>query len=458
MAALYTNNASTILASGITNSATSLTVQTGNGAKFPNPTSPDYFMCTLQGVSGTPIEIIKVTARSTDTFTIVRAQEGTTASAFNANDIVELRITAGEMGNLPQLNVANTFTQNQTIYSGALTLGSTPIGAGNASTMKNRIINGAMVIDQRNAGASVTQTTSVIYSVDRWAIYGTQASKFTVQQNAGSVTPPIGFVNYLGATSSSAYSVGASETFIIRQNIEGFNISDLGWGTASAKTVTISFQVYSSLTGTFGGSLENSAENRSYPFTYTVSSANTWTTASVTVAGDTTGTWLTTNGVGIRLNFSLGTGSTNSGTAGSWAGATYYSATGATSVVGTNGATFYITGVQLEVGSSATGFEYRQYGTELNLCQRYFEILYGASNGYFLQSYFLSSSNYDAQWFYATPKRAAPTVGLTSGGSWYNATPTIYPGISQSFFQSTSALFIGTSTANTSGLSASSEL
>ena len=332
------------------------------------------------------------------------------------------------------------------------------LGAGDASLMKNRIINGAMVIDQRNAGASVTQTTSVIYSVDRWAIYGAQASKFTVQQNAGSVTPPIGFVNYLGATSSSAYSVGASETFIIRQNIEGFNISDLGWGTASAKTVTISFQVYSSLTGTFGGSLENSAENRSYPFTYTVSSANTWTTASVTVAGDTTGTWLTTNGVGIRLNFSLGTGSTNSGTAGSWAGATYYSATGATSVVGTNGATFYITGVQLEVGSSATGFEYRQYGTELNLCQRYFEILYGASNGYFLQSYFLSSSNYDAQWFYATPKRAAPTVGLTSGGSWYNATPTIYPGISQSFFQSTSALFIGTSTANTSGLSASSEL
>ena len=246
------------------------------------------------------------------------------------------------------------------------------LGAGNASIMKNRIINGAMVIDQRNAGASVTQTTSVIYSVDRWAIYGTQASKFTVQQNAGSVTPPIGFVNYLGATSSSAYSVGASETFIIRQNIEGFNISDLGWGTASAKTVTISFQVYSSLTGTFGGSLENSAENRSYPFTYTVSSANTWTTASVTVAGDTTGTWLTTNGVGIRLNFSLGTGSTNSGTAGSWAGATYYSATGATSVVGTNGATFYITGVQLEVGSSATGFEYVNYQTSLANCQRYY--------------------------------------------------------------------------------------
>ena len=400
MAALYTNNASTTLASGITNSATSLTVTSGNGTKFPSPTGIDYFMCTLQGASGTPIEIIKVTARSTDTFTIVRAQEGTTASAFNANDIVELRVTAAEMTQINQL------------------------GQGNASIMKNRIINGAMVIDQRNAGASVTQTTSVIYSVDRWAIYGAQASKFTVQQNAGSVTPPIGFVNYLGATSSSAYSVGASETFIIRQNIEGFNISDLGWGTASAKTVTISFQVYSSLTGTFGGSLENSAENRSYPFTYTVSSANTWTTASVTVAGDTTGTWLTTNGVGIRLNFSLGTGSTNSGTAGSWAGATYYSATGATSVVGTSGATFYITGVQLEVGSSATGYEYEIYSSLLSKCQRYAwaaNTFMGASRS--------ATDTYQTSLSFPVVMRTQPT--LQSGASFAvqsgsAGTPTIY--------------------------------
>ena len=287
------------------------------------------------------------------------------------------------------------------------------VSAQNTFGFKNRIINGAMVIDQRNAGASVTQTTSVIYSVDRWAIYGAQASKFTVQQNAGSVTPPIGFVNYLGATSSSAYSVGASETFIIRQNIEGFNISDLGWGTASAKTVTISFQVYSSLTGTFGGSLENSAENRSYPFTYTVSSANTWTTASVTVAGDTTGTWLTTNGVGIRLNFSLGTGSTNSGTAGSWAGATYYSATGATSVVGTSGATFYITGVQLEKGSIATPFDYRDYGRELAMCQRYG--LQMAVSGYDNYQYYAIGYLYNTtQGTYTTylpvPMRTTPTI------------------------------------------------
>ena len=238
--------------------------------------------------------------------------------------------------------------------------------------MKNRIINGAMVIDQRNAGASLSITTAGIYTLDRWQSAASVNSKYTVQQNAGSVTPPVGFTNYLGATSSSAYSVLAGDYFTIMQKVEGFNIADLNWGTANAKTVTLSFQVYSSLTGTFGGAISNSAQNRSYPFTYSIPVANTWTTISVTVAGDTTGTWLTNNGVGIIVWLGLGVGSTISGTAGSWASANYLSATGATSVVGTNGATFYITGVQLEVGSSATGYEYRQYQQELALCQRYF--------------------------------------------------------------------------------------
>jgi hypothetical protein len=245
------------------------------------------------------------------------------------------------------------------------------LGAGDASLMKNRIINGAMVIDQRNAGASVTPTNGQ-YTLDRWESVLTQASKYTVQQNAGSVTPPAGFTNYLGITSSSAYSIASGDLFGLRQAIEGFNVADLGWGTANAKTVTISAWVRSSLTGTFGGSILNSAQNRSYPFSYTISSANTWTQISVTIAGDTSGTWLTTNGVGMYVFFGLGAGATYSGTAGAWSGSTFYSATGATSVVGTSGATFYITGVQLEVGSSATGYEYRQYGTELALCQRYY--------------------------------------------------------------------------------------
>ena len=249
------------------------------------------------------------------------------------------------------------------------------LGAGDASIMKNRIINGAMVIDQRNAGASVTPTaaTGATYTVDRFLVYNSTAgSKFTVQQNAGSVTPPVGFTNYLGCTSSSAYSIGSGDFFAIQHRIEGFNIADLGWGTANAKTVTLSFQVYSSLTGTFGGSLSNNTAYF-YPFTYTISSANTWTTISITITGATAGTWLTTNGIGAMVYFSLGTGSSLSGTAGSWTTNAYYSSTGATSVVGTSGATFYITGVQLEVGSSATGFEYVNYQTSLANCQRYYQ-------------------------------------------------------------------------------------
>ena len=253
----------------------------------------------------------------------------------------------------------------------------TSLGAGNASIMKNRIINGAMVISQYNGTSSVSVATSTTYTMDRWRYTVSQSSKLTTQQSS---TAPTGFNNSLLATSSAATSLGAGDYFLFNQWIEGFNTADLGWGTASAKTVILSFQVYSSLTGTFGGSFTNSTQDRSYPFSYSIPVANTWTTISVTVAGDTTGTWIgATNGRGIGVWFSLGTGTTYSATAGSWAAGSYYAPTGATSVVGTNGATFYITGVQLEVGSSATGFEYVNYQTSLANCQRYLPIVTGGA-------------------------------------------------------------------------------
>jgi hypothetical protein len=277
-------------------------------------------------------------------------------------------------------------------------------------SFKSRIINGAMVIDQRNAGASVTPSAATVtYTLDRFAAFGTQASKFSVQQNAGSVTPPAGFRNYLGVTSLSAYSVGASEAFWIRQPVEGFNIADFGWGTANAVTVTLSFWVRSSLTGTFGGSIVDNFTPYSYPFSYAISAANTWEQKTVTIVGPTSGSFPTNNTAGFYMIFGLGVGSTLSGTAGSWASANYSSATGATSVVGTNGATFYITGVQLEKGSTATSFDYRPYGTELALCQRYFQSLSG------LLGVAVSSTSVQLATQFNPPLRGAPTAALSGG-------------------------------------------
>jgi hypothetical protein len=292
------------------------------------------------------------------------------------------------------------------------------LGAGNASLMKNRIINGACVIDQRNAGASVTQNATGIYTLDRWNAYGVVTSKFTVQENAGSVTPPAGFKNYLGCTSLSAYSLTSTDIYIIQQNIEGYNIADLGWGTADAKTVTLSFWVRSSLTGTFGGSITGS-NTRNYPFSYSIPVANTWTQITITIAGDTSGTWGSTNGTGLIVNFSLGSGSNYSNTAGSWTASASYSATGATSVVGTNGATFYVTGVQLEVGSSATGFEYVDYTTQLAMCQRYYQQLGGAVQyDIICQAYGVAANSVSLQLTYPS-MRAAPTA--TKIGTWSTA-------------------------------------
>jgi hypothetical protein len=293
------------------------------------------------------------------------------------------------------------------------------LGTPQPINFKNRIINGGMVLDQRNNGASITPTSGATYSVDRWTTVLTAASKFSIQQNAGSVTPPAGFRNYLGVTSLSAYSVAAGDAFGIRQSIEGFNTADFMLGTASAVTFTLSFWVRSSLTGTFGGSFNNTAPNRCYPFTYTISAANTWEYKTVTVAGDTSGTWATTTSTGLSVIFGLGAGSTYSTTANAWATGEYYSATGATSVVGTNGATFYITGVQIEQGVTATSFDFRSYGQELALAQRYYVNMNGATNNF--QPLFFGTLYNTTNGTYImnlpVPMRTVPVI--TSSGTIY---------------------------------------
>jgi len=284
------------------------------------------------------------------------------ASSTGSGGIVQTADASGVLA--LQANGTTAFTVN----SDATTTFANAANLPNTFGFKNRIINGGMVIDQRNAGASVTPANGG-FGVDRWKGILTQASKFSMQQSS---VVPTGFVNSLLVTSLSAYSVLTGDAFDVEQPIEAFNVGDLGWGAAGAQTVTVSFWVRSSLTGAFGGALLNSAANYSYPFSYTINSANTWEQKTVTISGPTAGTWASGNNTGISVRFSLGCGSTYSGTAGAWSANTYIQPTGSTSVVGTNNATFYITGVQLEKGSAATSFDFRSYGTELALCQRYF--------------------------------------------------------------------------------------
>ena len=287
------------------------------------------------------------------------------------------------------------------MYNGTITANAvTP-----SVNMKNRIINGAMTISQYNGTSSNTPVNNG-YPIDRFIYKSTQASKFTAQQVT---TAPAGFINSLQMTVASAVTIGSSDFFAIGQRIEGLNLYDIGFGTAACKPTNLSFQVRSSLTGTFGGALTNAAGDASYAFTYTISSANTWTSISIAVPAVTTGTWVTDNSTCLQVWFGLGVGSTYNGTAGSWVSGNNFSATGATSVVATAGATFLVTGVQLEVGSTATSFDYRPYGTELALCQRYYQTNVAA-----FTANVTNGSGYGAWVSFPVTMRGSPTSTFVS--------------------------------------------
>ena len=320
---------------------------------------------------------------------------------------------------------ASSSTPNITLDTvGNAAFGGMPYGA--SSFKRNRIINGNILIDQRNNGASVTASTtgSDVYTVDRWSYYVTQASKFTVQQNAGSVTPPAGFTKYLGFTSSSAYTSVSTDLLVGFQWIEGYNVADLNFGTANAKTITVSFWAYSSLTGTFAGSVvgTNGSTFRSYVFIFSLASANTWTYITVTIPGDTTTfSYNTTNGQGLALSFNLGCGSNYQTTAGSWNSSNYYSTSSAQNITATSGATFYITGVQLEAGSVATPYEFNPYSDQLAQCQRYYQI--GSAQ---MSSYGVVSNGFSYFVPLQVSMRVAPTYSSTFSYNLNCSSGTVY--------------------------------
>ena len=305
------------------------------------------------------------------------------------------------------LDGSNGVTFNDSSLQGAA---ASPYG------LKNRIINGDMRIDQRNAGASLTITANPQYTLDRWFAGVTLGSKISVQR---STVAPTGFTNSMLITSLAATTPGTNDVYYMQQSIEGFNVADLDFGLATAKTITISFWVRSSLTGTFGAALLNASSNRSFPFNYTISSANTWTQITQTIAGDTTGTWATDNTTGFQLRFGLGAGSTYQGVAGSWGTTNAVTTTTATNIVATNGATWYVTGVQLEVGSTATPFERRMYGQELALCQRYCFKLQTTSNyGPYGMGHGTGTTNFRAIIKYPVTMRAQPTLSFSAANTF----------------------------------------
>jgi hypothetical protein len=291
---------------------------------------------------------------------------------------------------------------------------------------RNRLFNGAMTISQRNGASSVTPTSisGNEYTLDRWAARSSQASKFSVQQ---STTVPSNFKNSMAITSLAATSVGSGDFYQMLQPIEGLNCADLGWGSSTAQPITLSFWVRSSLTGTFGGTILNSAETRSYVYSYTVNTANTWEYKTIVIPGDTSGTWLTTNGIGLQLRFSLGMGSTYTTSALGWAAGTFGAPTGCVNVVATNGATWFVTGVQLEEGTQATPFDWRPITTEFALCQRYF-FVYDTKRS--LATVFNTTDTQANTIVFPVTMRTNPTgVGITApnittSGNWgiYGAT------------------------------------
>lgn len=374
------------------------------------------------GASGDTFTLTTVNSTTVDTTNLevsnIKAKDGTAAGSIaDSTGVVTLTNLTGTTADYTNLEVTNIKAKDGTAAAtiadstGVMTVKNLVTGGGTISPQtgfKNRIINGGMVIDQRNAVAAVA--TDNAYPVDRFGQRQVGGGVLSYQRSS---TAPAGFINSLSVTVTTAdASIAAGDNYQLFQRIEGLNIADLGWGTANAQAVTLSFLIRSSLTGTFGGALINSASDRSYVFQYTISVADTWEYKTIVVPGDTSGTWLTTNGLGVGLIFDMGSGSNFEGTANAWNAAQNRRASGNVQLVGTLNATFYITGAQLEKGSVATPFEFRSIGQELALCQRYYYRIAPAAVAKLLISggSFFTSSQASLSGTFPVQMRAAPSA------------------------------------------------
>jgi hypothetical protein len=355
-------------------------------------------------IDKTKISGTAITAADTGTVTSAMIADGQITSAKIADATIvnqDVSLTAAIEGT----KISPNFGSQNVVTTGQLSAAGINYPTSGSLSGRNRIINGDMRIDQRNAGAANASTT---YGVDRWGQEWTSTGVTLSFQQVSEA--PAGFSKSLKVTVSTG-SPSFTANAAIRQSIEGFNVADLAWGTASAQSATVSFWVRSSLTGSFGGVVRNDSYDRTYPFSYTISTANTWEFKAVTIPGDTTGTWATESSAGIILTFGLGAISARKATANVWANTVARQPTGSVDLIATTGATWQITGVQLEAGTAATPFERRSYGQELSLCQRYFQPITPPP---VRPSAFDNYYNIGRFSFQFSPMRAAPTI-TTSG-------------------------------------------
>ena len=276
-----------------------------------------------------------------------------------------------------QLNVGGNVIASHSGVEGAgevtlqnVTLGDSAVPS-HSMNFRNKIINGDMRIAQR--GTSVF-TAGNTYGLDRWKNWKSGSGSFTVEQSTDvPITEPFQYSLKSTVTTNSTPSGG--NYYGVAQYIEGNNTHSLGFGTSAAKTITLSFWVKSSVTGTYSVAISNKdGATRTYAADYSISSANTWEKKSLTISGDVAGTWNKNNTTGLRVWFALGMGSTYSTTtSNSWESSPGIQSPSAIDWISNSGATFFITGVQLEEGTVPTPFEHRPYGIELSLCKRYFQ-------------------------------------------------------------------------------------
>ena len=347
-----------------------------------------------------------------------------------------VRIDAGGNMNVTGVVTATAFTGDGSALTGTGVGGNTSVNTTGIITAtavvsdfqpRNMIINGAMQINQRLSGTLTINSSSSQYPCDRWVSRGEGGSKTFTIEKTSIASSGQGIRNALKVTSSQAASVGSSDIFNVRQMIEGYNIQRLNLGEAGCASMALSFTAYSSVAGTHSGAIQNTNQDRSYPFTYTLV-ANTWTDVKITIPPITSGSFNEGTGVGLRVVFDLGCGNNFRGTANQWNSAQDEGATGAVRILETNGATWYVTKVQLEEGTVCTPFEKRMVTEETILCERYYHQTQG--NMFWMTN--VNGSDHYKPIQFPTTMRTSPSItfynvtGDGGGGSASGSTPNGY--------------------------------